>query len=62
MSLDYPNRNDWLAKRYTSRPQRSERLFWARGTYVRKRADPKENARLTQFAKVCNGNLAAKQR
>jgi hypothetical protein len=43
MSLDYPNRNDWLAKRYTSRPQRSERLIWdsaRHGTYVRKKHGP----------------------
>ena len=29
MSLDYPNRNDWLAKRYTPRHVVSERVFRA---------------------------------
>lgn len=33
MSLDYPNRNDWLAKRYTPRVVRAERLVWSSGTF-----------------------------
>jgi hypothetical protein len=60
MSQYYPDRKVWLARRYTPRVVRSERLIWGRGTRVRRREDPRENARLMWFADLCNGNLARK--
>lgn len=62
MSRDYPNRSVWLAKRSTPRGVTRERLVWNSaydGTYVRKRSDPQENKRLTEFANRCNGNRRA---
>jgi hypothetical protein len=44
MSLDYPNRADWLAKRSTWRNKHKyERLIWdshRHGTYVRAKHGP----------------------
>lgn len=40
MSLDYPNRSDWLAKRATPRVVRTERVAWSKGTYRRRRPGP----------------------
>jgi hypothetical protein len=32
MSLDFPDRKVWLAKRYTPRLVNTERLIWKKGT------------------------------
>ena len=43
MSLDYPNRADWLAKRCTPRGRKHERQIWdsaRHGTYVRRKHGP----------------------
>lgn len=64
MSLDYPNYNDWLKVRDLQRYGAVPRLFWdsaSNGTYVRKRANPEENARLTKFANRCNGRFRDRQ-
>jgi len=56
------NRQKWLAIRHTPRNfwKRLGRLVFSGGTFVRERADPKENARLKWYANQCNGNRARK--
>lgn len=63
MSADFPNRKVWLAIRHTPRNlwKNLGRLIFSGGTYVRARADPKENARLQWFANQCNANRARKR-
>jgi len=54
MSLDYPNRKVWLAKRYTPRDlwRRVGRWFFVNGTYSRNKPD---------YAAQCNGNANKKR-
>lgn len=61
MSLDYPDRNVWLAKRHTARGVNRGHLIWTGGTYVREREDPAENKRLSEYANRCNGGFRARQ-
>lgn len=56
MSLDFPDRDDWLKVRETLRKLHRERIVYAGGTYVRERDSAKENARLTWYQEQCNGN------
>lgn len=62
MSVDYPNRNDWLERRETPKLTPT-RLVWnsgTQGTFVRPTGDPKRDAELARFQRTCNGNLARK--
>lgn len=57
MSLDFPNRNDWLAVRRTPHNlhRKLGRPLFTSGTYVRQRGTP-EDARLEWYARQCNAN------
>lgn len=57
------NRKYWLAIRRTPRDlwRRLGTLIFTGGTYVRERADAKENARLRWFANQCNANIQLKR-
>lgn len=45
MSLDYPNRADWLAKRYTPRVVRAERPVWNKGIFRSRRPGPVQESK-----------------
>lgn len=51
MSLDYPNRKDWLAVRYTPR-MLTGRTVWNRGTFNEGRNAEKRHANSTPYART----------